>query len=548
MRTSIAGLISSLALLLISCSDYNLHLKPESVDPGVIAPEIDVTPIEHEFGNLNAAGDIGTITLTIENLGNDTLTLHGAALVNGVPEFTLSVLSQTELEPTESTDLIVTYDPSTYEANYEEVSILSNDEDESEVIVPLNGAGDAPVIQVTPPFYDFGPIFVGCDDGLEILIENIGNVDLNIDDLQYYASLPVDFAIEDYETTEGPLPWVLPPGGLVSIAVGYTPLDIIYDGAWLEVMSDDPITPIAVAEQEGLGDYETWITDNFTQDEEASVDILFVVDNSGSMSSNQTNLKDNFDAFMAVFVSAGVDYQVAIITTDQSGFVGDVITPLTPDPITAFQDQVDLIGYHGSAIEKGLWYAYESTTTGDASSSSSTGFLRETSRLVVVYISDEPDGSTSSAYGGGSSTMTPSDYSASLLSLKSSSDLVIAHAVAGDYPSGCHTNGGATFGDGYYDVVTDLGGTFMSICDDDWSITMDTLARESMAMLAFPLSDAPIEDTITVQIDSAISSDWIYDSAANSITFTVAPAEGSAIEITYAIWAECADKETDTGS
>ncbi|HIE83288.1 MAG TPA: choice-of-anchor D domain-containing protein [Dehalococcoidia bacterium] len=548
MRTSIAGLISSLALLLISCSDYNLHLKPESVEPGVIAPEIDVTPIEHEFGNLNATGDIGTITLTIENLGNDTLTLHGATLVNGVPEFTLSVLSQTELEPTESTDLIVTYDPSTYEANYEEVSILSNDEDESEVIVPLNGAGDAPVIQVTPPFYDFGPIFVGCDDGLEILIENIGNVDLNIDDLQYYASLPVDFAIEDYEMTEGPLPWVLPPGGWVSIAVDYTPLDIIYDGGWLEVMSDDPITPIAVAEQEAIGDYETWITDNFSQDEEVAVDILFVVDNSGSMSANQTNLKNNFGDFMSVFVSAGVDYHVALITTDQSEFVGSVITSATTDPITEFEDQVDLIGYSGWAIEKGLWFAYESTITGDASSGSSTGFLRSDARLVVVYVSDEPDGSTSLSYGGGSTTMTPSDYSSSLLSLKSSSDLVVAHAVAGDSPSGCTTNGGAQFGDGYYDVVGDLGGTFMSICAADWSVTMDTLARDSIALLAFPLSDTPIEDTITITLDGVATSDWTYDSTANSITFTVAPAEGSAIEITYAIWAECADEETDTGS
>jgi hypothetical protein len=144
--------------------------------------------------------------------------------------------------------------------------------------------------------------------------------------------------------------------------------------------------------------------------------------------------------------------------------------------------------------------------------------------------------------------MTPSDYSSSLLSLKSSSDLVVAHAVAGDSPSGCTTNGGAQFGDGYYDVVGDLGGTFMSICAADWSVTMDTLARDSIALLAFPLSDTPIEDTITITLDGVATSDWTYDSTANSITFTVAPAEGSAIEITYAIWAECADEETDTGS
>ena len=549
MRMSIAGLVSSLALLLISCSDYNLTLKPESVEPGIIAPEIDVTPLEHEFGNLNATGDVGTITLSIENIGNDTLMLHNVSLVNGVPEFTLSALAQSELEPDESTDIIVQYDPSTYESNYEEVSILSNDEDEPEVIVPLNGAGDAPVIQVTPLHHDFGTVLVGCDDGLEVLIENIGNVNLNIDDLQYYASLPVDFEIDDYEASEGPLPWVLAPGQKASVNVGYTPLDIIYDGAWLEVMSDDPITPIAVAEQEAMGDYEAWITDSFTQDEEVSVDILFVVDNSGSMSANQTNLQNNFGDFIAVFGAAGVDYHIALITTDDATFVGSVITSASPDPITEFNDQVDLIGYHGSAYEKGLWYSYVATDVGgDAAPGSATGFFRSSAKLVVVYVSDEPDSSHGTHGHGGSSSMATSDYSSHLISLKSSSDLVVAHAVAGDYPSGCSTNGGAQFGDGYYDVVNDLGGTFMSICADDWSITMDTLATESIAMLAFPLSDAPIENTITVEIDSVISSDWMYDSAANSITFTVAPPEGSAIEITYAIWAECADEETDTGN
>jgi len=182
-------------------------------------------------------------------------------------------------------------------------------------------------------------------------------------------------------------------------------------------------------------------------------------------------------------------------------------------------------------MEAGLWHAYESTTTGDASSGSATGFFREHSRLVVVYVSDEPDWSTYR-----SSTMTPSDYSASLLSLKSSSSLVVAHAISGDYPSGCITNGGAQFGDGYYDVVNDLGGTFMSICASDWSATMDTLARESLAQLAFALSDTPIEDTIEVKIDGVVSSDWNYETSSNTVIFTVSPSDGSSIEINYAIW------------
>ena len=216
-------------------------------------------------------------------------------------------------------------------------------------------------------------------------------------------------------------------------------------------------------------------------------------------------------------------------------FVGDVITAADADPVAEFNNQVDLIGYHGSPYEKGLWYGYQATSTGgDAALGSATGFYRDSAKLVVVYVSDEPDFSHSTTGGGGSSTMVLSDYSSHLLSLKSSPGMVVAHAVAGDYPGGCSTNGGAQFGDGYYDVVSDLGGTFMSICADDWSITMETLANESMAMLSFSLSDTPIENTISVEVDGVISTSWSYDSSSNSVTCSSAPPDESEIIITYA--------------
>ena len=445
------------------------------------------------------------------------------------------------IEPSNSVDLIVTYSPGTYEFNSDTISILSNDEDESEVVVLLDGSGDAPVIRITPDYYDFGSIYIGCDSDLEIFVENIGNANLEITDVEYYSTLPVDFALGDYEISHGPLPWTIAPGDGISLFTNYEPLDSLDDSAYVEITSSDPQTPVVESIHDAIGDYEAWLTDEFIQDGTIDVDILFVIDNSGSMGSNQTNIKNNFDTFMNAFTAAGVSYQVAIITTDSSDFVGDIITNATVDPVTEFNDQIDSIGTRGSAHEKGLWYAYESTTTGDASPGSSTGFQRSDARLVVVYVSDEPDFSHYAYGSGGSTTMVPSDYSASLLSLKSSSTLVVAHAISGDYPSGCTSNGGAQFGDGYYDVVGDLGGTFMSICASDWSVTMDTLARDSLAQISFALSDTPIEDTIEVTIDgyAITDSSWSYDSSINSIIFSIAPSDGSEIDVTYAILAVC---------
>jgi hypothetical protein len=530
-------------MLLAGCtSDYGITKERIEAEPGITAPEIEVDPTSHDFGALAAGSEMQDTIINIKNIGNDDLNITDIQLHYGNSNFSLTTTPNGIVEPLQSTELIVAYEPGTYEINYDVISIFSNDADEPEILVYLDGSGDAPVIHITPTEYDFGTTYVGCEDALGVTITNIGNANLEIVDLEYFASLPVDFSIEDFETEHGPLPWTITPtyGDYIHLRIEYIPLDLLDDEAWVEVTSNDPATPIATAEHEGIGDYETWVLDSFTQDGEIAVDILFVIDNSGSMSGNQTNLKNNFDDFIAVFGVAGVDYHIALITTDDAAFVGSIITPADADPITEFNNQVDSIGNSGSAYEKGLWYSYVSTDTGgDAAPGSSTGFFRSAAKLVIVYVSDEPDFSHSTAGGGGSTAMGTADYTTHLLSLKSSTDLIAAHAVAGDYPSGCSTNGGAQFGDGYYDVVNDLGGAFMSICADDWSVTMDTLARDSMAIVSFPLSDIPIEDSIEVEVDGVASTDWTYSSSSNSVTFTIAPPEGSTIDIAYAVLANC---------
>ncbi len=512
--------------LLAGCSEYELSKFVEK------APEIQVDPLNHDYGHLAAGNETQEITVNVWNVGNETLDIERIFLNNGNANFVINSTFPNSLEPAESFELIVKYEPKTYEVNSEILSIVSNDEDEPVVDIILSGIGDAPVIEITPDYYDFSTVYLGCNDYVNVEISNKGNVDLTISDIEFFASLPADFDIESYEDDWGSLPIIIPPSESIDLDVNYTPVDMLDDSSYIEVHSNDPANPAAYADQDGMGDYEKEVVDTFTQDGTVDVDILFVVDNSGSMGGNQTNLKNNFEAFMNAFNSAGVSYQIAIITTDSSDFVGPIINSSTPDPVLEFNNQIDSIGTRGSAQEKGLWYAYESTTTGDASSST---FMRSTSRLVVVYVSDEPDHSDNTWGTGGSSTMTYSDYSASLRSLKSSSDLVVAHAISGDYPSGCTANGGAEFGEGYYDVVSDLSGTFMSICASDWSSTMDTLARDSISMLGFPLTEVAIEDTVSVKVNGILASDWYYEASSNTVIFNIAPADGSDIEITYGV-------------
>jgi hypothetical protein len=511
---------------MVGCSDYSLQKKVE------YSPEIYVTPLNHDFGPLNADGDTSTIEVSIQNIGNDTLELDDIFLYYGTQNFTITSARAPDLEAGELFIVTIDYDPSTYETNEDILRIYSNDEDEPVTLVDLGGTGDAPIIDVTPLSHDFDMVYLGCDDTLEVEISNVGNVDLEIDQVDYYASVPTDFYPIDYETAFGPYPWIIPPGNSLSLELDFVPLDILNDNGYFEIQSNDPVTPLETAMQVGEGAYESITIDSFEQDGMMGSDILFVIDNSGSMCGNQSQLANNFDTFITVLSASGYDYQIAFITTDDHSFAGDIITPLTPDPVTEAANQITGIGCHGSAIEKGMDMSMSATgTAGDAGPGGS--FLRDDAKLVVIYLSDEDDFSTT----------TPAAMAARLTSLKTSADFSVAHAVAGDVPGGCTTNGGAQSGQDYYDLVNMTGGTFLSICAEDWGTPMEELARESLAVSAFYLSDDPIENTISAEIDGVISTDWGYDAVINAVIFSVIPPDGALIDITYATWAECEGEE-----
>ncbi|MAG27656.1 hypothetical protein CMI47_19165 [Candidatus Pacearchaeota archaeon] len=519
---------ATIAVLSTSCIDYELLDSPDKI------PDILVSPLSIDFGPLLSGNDVGTQKVTITNIGDDELSIDSIYLDSMTGVHSITTIHEKDLSPGSHTEFFVYYEPNTYSADTNTILIQSNDPEDRTVRIPVNGSGDAPVIDVEPSYYDFGNINVGCDDTLPVVISNIGNVDLEVSSINYFISHPVNLDINKNDQENGMFPWIISPGSSVEIFIDYLPLDNILDIGYLEISSNDPVTPVETVDQEGHGDYFAFALDSFEQKEDAMSDILFVIDNSCSMSSHQTNLKNNFDSFINVFSASGADYQIAFITTDNAEFVNnEIITPNTVDPISAVNNIIDTIGIHGSGIEKGLKYSYDATISGGDAGPGST-FIRNDARLVIIYVSDEPDASSNYSPG-----MTPSDYSSHILGLKQSNNLVIAHAVAGDYPSGCNGNGWAQFGDGYYDVVNDLGGTFISICSTDWGVQMDTLARDSISALSFSLSKTPVEDTIEVYVDGIESSEWSYDQSINSVTFRVIPPAGSNIEIAYAIYGEC---------
>lgn len=150
----------------------------------------------------------------------------------------------------------------------------------------------------------------------------------------------------------------------------------------------------------------TEITDSLAQKDNKAVDILFVIDNSGSMKEEQEKLKANFSAFINALVNEDVgNYQIGIITTDmddvtQSGKLQSnngaprIISRANSSStdVTKFFNQNSSVGITGTSYEKPLdamRAALSPTLLNDENANK--GFLREGALLAIIFVTDEND-------------------------------------------------------------------------------------------------------------------------------------------------------------
>lgn len=159
------------------------------------------------------------------------------------------------------------------------------------------------------------------------------------------------------------------------------------------------------------------------------MDILFVVDNSGSMVEEQENLAANFPAFASVldeYLVDGnlpLDYRVAVTTTGRDVMYTQIIPAIPPlfpeqqipmneegddgafrqecgmtrkwiersdgDVATTFACVAD-VGTNGPGLEMQL-YASELALSERIADGTNAGFLRDDALLAIVYLTDEND-------------------------------------------------------------------------------------------------------------------------------------------------------------
>ena len=508
--------------ILFGCSDHMVaKVAPREAD-------ILVYPEHINFGHLISGQESDQETFTVINTGDGDLNILSPVLVSGNERYKLISEEEEYVVPAgELIEFVVEYRPETYESNGAYIEIESDDEDEPVVLVTLEGYGDAPVMKVTPKEFDYGHISIGCDNEERITIRNDGNMDLVIESVVQMVTQPADIIMEMGSLPE--LPWTLIPGQEIDFLVSYVPTDVGSDESKIDIVGSDPYTPEVNTIQHGTGDVEHWYTEQWEQDEVSILDVLWVVDDSGSMNPFQQILASNIMNFLNVFTTSGADYHMAVVTTTWYNF-STFVDSSTPNAASVMANLL-MTGTTGSGHEMGLEKAKQALSVGAARPGLS--FFRDDAILVVIFVSDEPDYSPHSLL----------DYINFFDNLKDPGKF-IPIGVIGDIPSGCTFSNGnihrnAQAGYGYWDLINHYGSSWYSICSADWGIQMQQIADYISGRRTFELSQSdPIEDTIEVKVNGQITEEWVYEPTSNSVIFHEdhVPVEGQTIIIDYATW------------
>lgn len=322
------------------------------------------------------------------------------------------------------------------------------------------------------------------------------------------------------------------------------------------------------------------------------LDVLFVVDNSGSMSEEQANLSQSFDRFIQDIEAQNLDFQIGIISTDVSsdnavfgnpskswwaekyaGFDHDkagsllaksgnpkIITPDLPDYKELFRQNV-LLGTVGSGAEAGIWSAMMALSSDRlAVGAWNESFIRDEAYLSVVFLSDEDEGfgrisELPSPDGGLQSSsylkqhqstfdQRTSDFVAQLKALKPSrEDQISVHAIVAPSPEECpsvYNNGGVSgVGTAYIAVAQAFDGFVANVCED-FADDLQTIGSSIATMInRFKLNQAPNGKMAVYVNGHRIPEDpldgWTYDAINNEIVFhgIAVPATGASVEVIY---------------
>jgi len=273
-----------------------------------------------------------------------------------------------------------------------------------------------------------------------------------------------------------------------------------------------------VAGEEDVALPPIWV-DSFQQPRLANgVDILWVIDGSGSMNDDAPQILGGIDDMLLNLPS--ISWRLMILSMTPNESVLNNSFPLLPgdnwnDATNMFYNNVQ--GNH----EQGWAAVYEYLENNEWA----RNWLRDDAALLIVFVSDEEEQSNFIF----PSTLAFSSY------LNSIRDQVYISSIINLDPSESLCNGYShNVGRRYVEITNLYGGQVIDICSADWSQGVADASNMLELRESYDLTNVPLDPAdIYVFVDGQPFYDFTYKEAENRIVFDVVPPEESLVEIAY---------------
>ena len=421
-------------------------------------------------------------------------------------------------------------------------------------VVNLRGTGDDGCFSVTPGAVDFGGTTPGCS-----LPEHFAYATNQCSapvTVTAARITPGNFSIS---TIPG-LPFTVAPNSQVPIGMRYTANTLGDDVASLQVWISTKAAPFQVGLTAGAVAPNT-VLDKWEQST-PKVDMLIVIDNSGSMDDEQKALAANLDHLWNRIALANADFHIAVTSTAMTPYTAGwtqcpgganggeagrffpvdnsrprILTPTTPNVKQALFDNTKVGLCHWDErffdpVLAALTPPLVSSTKAPGTpwpDDGNAGFLRDDARLALLAVSDADDDND---------VVSPPPVSEMVGKLsqvkKGALDLISFAGIVGLRMC----NNVEQVGTRYMEIARQMNGKLYDICDLNNFGTMldDALGTLLLPLSSFPLSAHPRDAAaIAVTVNGAARTDFRYDAGTNRIVFPqdALPPPGSHISATY---------------
>lgn len=248
------------------------------------------------------------------------------------------------------------------------------------------------------------------------------------------------------------------------------------------------------------------------------VDIVFIVDNSTSMSQHQNRLNSQIPSLVSALQSLKMDYHIVAISTsmglDGNGgrFLGapTVLTSSTGNLQSLLQQRIAM-GDTGSNNERGL-YSLETALGASYLAGEGKGFLRDDALLAVIELSDEDDksGKTASYFANMLDKVKP-------VGADGRKSWIFNFIGVLENSSACRTfNDYSEVGTVLMQLADISGGNKESLCSNSLSSAVSNIkARIVQILTDFYLKSRPIKNTLKIAVNGQLVSEdatngWSY--------------------------------------